>query len=131
MHFACIYITLSTHQGASYLVHLISINFITYKQKIKYLLHFDSPSCEGKDFFCTGPKTFKLTIEEGGQAFTLKISQRRKSFLRSIFIGWENANWLLATLVDITVADQNKDFITKKRGGDKVFMAQRDTNAYR
>lgn len=129
MHFACIYITLSIHQGVSYLVHLISINFITYKQKIKYLLHFDSPSCEGKDFFCTGPKMFKR--KEGVQAFTLKISQRRKYFLHSIFIGRENANWLLETLVDITVADQNKDFITKKRGGDKVFMAQRDTNAYR
>ena len=69
--------------------------------------------------------------KEGVQAFTLKISQRRKYFLHSIFIGRENANWLLETLVDITVADQNKDFITKKRGGDKVFMAQRDTNAYR
>ena len=85
MHFTCIYITLSIHQGVSYLVHLISINFITYIQKIKYPLHFDSPSCEGKDFFCTGPKMFKR--KEGVQAFTLKISQRRKYFLHSIFIG--------------------------------------------
>ena len=45
--------------------------------------------------FFTESKFFQLVVEEGGQFFSLKIFERSRYFMKSVFMGKNVAQWLM------------------------------------
>lgn len=50
----------------------------------------------GSKFFFIESKSFELLVEEGGSTFIMRIYERGKDSLRSIFMAKERAKQLLA-----------------------------------
>ena len=49
----------------------------------------------GSHCFCIESKFFQLVVEEGGRYFSVKIFERSRYFMKSVFMGKNAAQWLL------------------------------------
>ena len=55
----------------------------------------------GSIFFFVESKTFEFLVKEGGTYFMLRIYERNKDSLRSVFMGKESAKRLLTYVEDL------------------------------
>ena len=55
----------------------------------------------GSIFFFVESKTFEFSVEEGGTYYMLRIYERNRDSLRSVFMGKESAKRLLAIVEDL------------------------------
>ena len=74
-------------------------------------------------------KFFQLVIEEGGRYFLLRILERGKYFMGSVFMGKIAAQWLMNNIEHIVVGAISKQFFTF-RDGDIAYTLQRSTNSF-
>ena len=84
----------------------------------------------GSIFFFVESKTFEFSIEEDGTYFMLHIFERNWDSLRSIFMGKESANHLLAIVEDLMSNTTPGNFAQTSRDGEKVFILQLGSNAH-
>ena len=68
-------------------------------------------------------KFFQLVVEEGECYFLLRIFERGKYFMRSVFIGKIAAQWLMNKIEHIVVGANSKQFFTF-RDGDVAYTLQ-------
>ena len=74
-------------------------------------------------------KLFQLVVEEGGNFFSLRIFERGKYFMQSIFMGRNAAWWLLQSLEHTTIGVNPKQFFTL-REGDIAYIVHRGSNSF-
>ena len=68
-------------------------------------------------------KIFQLVVEEGGRYFSLRIFERRRYFMKSVFMGKNMAQWLMKSIEQIVVGISLKYFYTF-REGDLAYTLQ-------
>ena len=73
-------------------------------------------------------KFFQLVLEEGGRYFLLRILERGKFFMRSVFLGKTAALWLMNSIEELVVGKSSKQFFIFKEG-DTAFTLQRSFNS--
>ena len=69
-------------------------------------------------------KLFQLVIEEGGNFFSLKIFERGKYYMESVFMGKSAALWTMRTLEHTVSGVSPKQFFTF-REVDTTYTLQR------
>ena len=74
-------------------------------------------------------KFFQLVVEEGGRYFLLRIFERDKYFMRSVFMGKIAAQWLMNKIEHIVVGAYSKQFFTF-RDSDIAYTLQQSTNSF-
>ena len=74
-------------------------------------------------------KFFQLVVEEGGRYFSLRIFERRRYFMKSVFMGKDVAQWLMKSIEQIVVGISPKYFYTF-REGDLAYTLQRSSNSF-
>ncbi|GMY38382.1 hypothetical protein FCV25MIE_33626 [Fagus crenata] len=74
-------------------------------------------------------KAFELTIDHGGGAHIVRLYERGKDTLRSIFMGMKSAKTLLEALEELVFLKHTGDFVRAIREGETVFIAERYNNA--
>ena len=74
-------------------------------------------------------KFFQLVVEEGGNFFSLRIFERGKHFMKSIFMGKNAALWLMKNIEHTVFGVNPKRFFTL-REGHTAFTLQRGSNAF-
>ena len=74
-------------------------------------------------------KLFQLVIEEGGNFFSLKILERGKYYMQSVFMGKSAALWTMRNLEHTVSGVSPKQFFTF-REGDIAYTMQRGFNSY-
>ena len=74
-------------------------------------------------------KFFQLLVEEGGRYFLLRIFERGKFCMRSVFMGKNVAQWLMVNIEHLVVGESSKQVFTF-REGDTTFTLQRSSNSY-
>ena len=74
-------------------------------------------------------KFFQLVVGEGGNFFSLRIFERGKHFMKSIFMGKNAALWLMKNIEHTVFGVNPKQFFTL-REGHTVFTLQRGSNAF-
>ncbi|GMY14512.1 hypothetical protein FCV25MIE_09751 [Fagus crenata] len=74
-------------------------------------------------------KAFELTFDHGGGAHVVRLYERGKDTLRSIFMGMKSAKTLLDALEELVSLKHTGDFVRTIRKGETVFIAQRCNNA--
>ncbi|KAK9992895.1 hypothetical protein SO802_022598 [Lithocarpus litseifolius] len=74
-------------------------------------------------------KVGALFTEEGGCYFLLRIVERGKYFMRSIFMGKNASQWLMNHIKHMVVGASSKQFFTF-REGDIAFTLQRSSNSF-
>ena len=74
-------------------------------------------------------KLFQLLVEEGGNFFSLRIFERGKHFMKSIFMGKNAALWLMKNIEHKVVGINPKQFFTLKEG-DTAYTLQRGSNSF-
>ena len=74
-------------------------------------------------------KFFQLVVEEGGRYFLLRIFERGKFCMRSVFRGKNAAQWLMLNIEHLVVGESSKQFFTF-REGDIAFTLQRSSNSF-
>ena len=74
-------------------------------------------------------KLFKLVVEEGGNFFSLRIFERVKHFMKSVFMGKNAAVWLMKNIEHTVVGVNPKQFFTF-REGDAAYTLQRGSNTF-
>ena len=74
-------------------------------------------------------KFFQLVVEEGGNFFSLRIFERGKHFMKSIFMGKNAALWLMKNIEHTVFGVNPKQFFTL-REGDTMYTLQRGSNAF-
>ncbi|KAL0010665.1 hypothetical protein SO802_005773 [Lithocarpus litseifolius] len=79
--------------------------------------------------FLIESKFIQLVVEEGGCYFLLRIVERSKYFLRSVFMGKNASQWLMNHIEHIVVGASSKQFFTF-REGDIAFTLQRSSNSF-
>ena len=84
----------------------------------------------GSIFFFVESKTFEFSVEEGGNFYMLRIYERNKDSLRSVFMGKESAKCLLTIVEDVMSSANPVNFARTFREGDKVFILQLGVNAH-
>ena len=84
----------------------------------------------GSIFFFVESKTFEFSVEEGGTYFMLRIYERNKDSLRSVFMGKESAKRLLTYVEDLLSLSPPDQFARTFREGNKVFILQLGFNVY-
>ena len=84
----------------------------------------------GSVFFFVESKSFEFSIEEGGMFYQLRIYERGRDSLRSIFMGKGSAKRLLLN-VDELISGKSRGQLAKSfREGDKCFILQLGSNTY-
>ena len=73
-------------------------------------------------------KFFQLVLEEGGRYFLLRIFERGKFFMRSVFMGKNAAQWLMFNIEHLVVGESSKQFFTF-RESDTAFTLQWSSNS--
>ena len=73
--------------------------------------------------FFVESKFFQLVVEEGGRYFSLRIFERRRYFMKSVFMGKDVAQWLMKSIEQIVVGISLKYFYTF-REGDLAYTLQ-------
>ncbi|KAL0012906.1 hypothetical protein SO802_008014 [Lithocarpus litseifolius] len=81
-----------------------------------------------RNFFIES-KSFQLVVEEEGCYFLLRIFERGKYFMRSVFMGKNAAKWLMTHIEHIVVGARPKQFFSL-REGDTAFTLQRSSNSF-
>ena len=81
-------------------------------------------------FFFIESKLFQLVVEEGGNFYSLKIFEREKYYMQSVFMGKSAALWVMRSLEHIVIGVNPKHFFTF-RDGDTVYTLQRGSNSFR
>ena len=84
----------------------------------------------GSFFFFVESKPFEFSVEEGGTFFSLRIFERGKNSLRSVFMGKECAKRLLSMLEDFISTKTPGHFARTVRDGETVFILQLGYNAH-
>ena len=84
----------------------------------------------GSIFFFVESKSFEFSMEEGGSFFLLRIFERFKDSLRSVFLGKECAFRLLSYIEDLMSNSCPENFARTFRDGNKVFILQMGLNAH-
>ena len=75
-----------------------------------------SESMGGVRSFFIESKFFQLVLEEGGRYFLLRILERGKFFMRSVFMGKNVAQWLMNNIEDFVVGESSKQFFIFRVG---------------
>ena len=75
----------------------------------------------GSFFFFVESKSFEFSVEEGGTFFSLRIFERGKNSLRSVFMGKESAKRLLAMLEDF-ISTEPPDTLHKLLEMERRFL---------
>ena len=68
-------------------------------------------------------------VEKGGRYFSVRIFERSRYFIKSIFMGKNAAQWLLKSTEQIVVGISPKYFHTF-REGDVAYTLQRSVNSF-
>ena len=84
----------------------------------------------GSSFFFVESKSFEFSVEEGGTFFSLRIFERGRNSLRSVFMGKESAKRLLSMLEDFISTEPPGHFARTVRDGETVFILQLGYNAH-
>ena len=74
-------------------------------------------------------KLFQLVIEEGGNFFSLKIIERGKYYMQSVFMGKSAALWTMRNLEHTVSGVSPKQFFTFKEG-DTAYTMQQGSNSF-
>ena len=83
-----------------------------------------------RSFFFIESKLFQLVVEEGGNFYSLKIFEREKYYMQSVFMGKSAALWVMRSLEHIVIGVNPKHFFTF-RDGDTAYTLQRGSNSFR
>ena len=84
---------------------------------------------DGFRSFFIESKLFQLVVEEGGNFFSLKIFERGKYFMKSVFMGKHAAQWFMHTVEHSVIGVKPKLFFTF-REGDTAYTVQRGSNQF-
>ena len=84
----------------------------------------------GSVFFFVESKTFEFSIEEGGMFYQLRIQERGKDSLRTIFMGKGSAKRLLLNVEELISGQSRGQFAKSFHEGDKCFILQLRSNTY-
>ena len=74
-------------------------------------------------------KLFQLVVEEGGNCFVLRIFERGKYFMKSMFMSKSMALSLMKNIEHTVVGVNPKQFFTL-REGDTTYILQRGSNSF-
>ena len=74
-------------------------------------------------------KLFQLVVEKGGWYFSLRIFERSRYFMKSVFMGMIVAQWLMKSIEQIVVGISPKYFYSF-REGDLTYTLQRISNSF-
>ena len=69
-------------------------------------------------------------VEEGGNFLSLKIFERGKYYMQSVFMGKSATLWIMRNLEHTVIRVNPKQFFTF-REGDTTYTLQRGTNSFR
>ena len=84
---------------------------------------------DGVRSFFIESKLFQLVVEEGGQYFSLRIFERCRYFMKSVFMDKKVAQWLMKSLEQIVVGSNPKCFYSF-REGDLAYTLQWCSNSF-
>ena len=84
----------------------------------------------GSLFFFVESKSFEFSVEEGGSFFLLRIFERGRDSLRSVFMGKECAKRLLSIMENFIFSEPREHFACTIRVGETVFILQSGSNAH-
>ena len=84
----------------------------------------------GSVFFFIESKTFEFRVKEGGMFYQLRIYERGKDSLRSIFMGEGSAKRLLFNVEELITGQSHGQFAKSFHEGDKCFILQLGSNTY-
>ena len=84
----------------------------------------------GSIFLFVESKTFEFSVEEGGSYFMLRIYERFKDSLWSVFLGKESVKRLLTNVEELISNIPPRNFARTFRDGSKVFILQLGSNAH-
>ena len=76
-------------------------------------------------------KAFELTIDHGGEAHIVRLYERGKDTLRSIFMGMKSARTLLEALEELVSMKHTGDFVCTIKEGETVFIAKQCLSPFR
>ena len=74
-------------------------------------------------------KLFELVVGEGGLYFSLRIFERSRYFMKSVFMGKKVAQWLMKSLEQLVVGSSLKYFYSF-REGDSAYTLQWSSNSF-
>ena len=83
-----------------------------------------------KTFFFIESKTFEFSVEGGGTYFMLRIFERNRDSLHSVFMGKESAKCLLAIMEDLMYNKTLGSFARTFRDDEKVLILQLGSNSH-
>ena len=84
----------------------------------------------GSLFFFVESKSFEFSVEEGGSFFLLRIFERSRDSLRSVFLGKESAKILLSLMENFIYSESPGHYARTVREGETVFILQSGSNAH-
>ena len=84
----------------------------------------------GSVFFFVESKSFEFSVEEGGMFYQLRIYERGRDSLRSIFMGKGSAKRLLFNVEELISGQSSGQFAKSCREGDKCFILQLGSNSH-
>ena len=84
----------------------------------------------GSVFFFVESKSFEFSVEEGGMFYQLRIYERGRDSLRSIFMGRGSAKRLLFYVEELISGQSSGQFARSCREGDKCFILQLGSNSH-
>ena len=85
----------------------------------------------GGSLFCfVESKSFEFSVEEGGSFFLLRIFERGRNFLRSVFMGKECAKRMLSIMENFILSELHDHFARTVREGETVFIIQLGSNVH-
>ena len=70
-----------------------------------------------------------LVVEEGGRYYSLRIFERSRYLMKSVFMGKNVAQWLMKSLEQIVVGFSLKYFYSF-RDGDVAYTLQQNSNSF-
>ena len=82
----------------------------------------------GNKHFFIESKAFEFTVDHGGGAFSVRLYERGKDTLQSIFMGKESVITLLAALKELVSKNNTRNFVPTIPEGEIVFIAQHCSN---
>ena len=85
----------------------------------------------GGSLFCfVESKSFEFSVEEGGSFFLLRIYERGRNSLRSVFMGKECAKRMLSIMEKFILSELPEHFARTVREGETVFIIQSGSNTH-
>ena len=84
----------------------------------------------GSLFFFVESKSFEFSVEERGSFFLLRIFERSRDSLRSVFMGKECAKRLLSIMENFIFSESREHFAHSVRDGETVFILQSGSNTH-